>query len=70
MKNKVVGFLALSCFVLTLLCLQTLGLAQQPKAGGQADVPSLVGKLNDKDERTVLSAAQALINRKWRVSGK
>lgn len=61
MKNKVFGFRALSCFVSTLLCLQTLGFAQQPIAGGQADVPSLVGKLNDKDERTVLSAAQAFI---------
>ena len=34
--------------------------AQSAKTGGQADVPSLISKLEDKDQRIVLGAAQAL----------
>ena len=33
--------------------------AQSAKTGGQADVPSLISKLEDKDQRIVLGAAQA-----------
>ncbi len=59
MKNIM---MKLGCLALLLFGLETVSLAQEQKESRQADIFSLIKRLEDKDERVVFSAAQALVN--------
>jgi hypothetical protein len=61
MRNKTLTHCLISYFVL-LFSFGTLCLAQEPKVKRQADIPSLIRKLEDKDERVVISSADSLID--------
>lgn len=68
MRNTVINFRFIGCFALLLLSLGRVTLAQERRASGQMDVSSLVKRLEDKDERVVFSAAQALANEGSKVT--
>lgn len=60
MKNSRRYLYLLSGLVMMLAGFEMSCPAQSAKTGGQADVPSLISKLEDKDQRIVRGAAQAL----------
>jgi HEAT repeat protein len=61
MRNTLANLCFLGCFALSLFRLETMCLAQEQKVNGQANTSLLIERLEDKDERVVVSAAQALV---------
>ena len=61
MRNTLANLCFLGCFALSLFRLETMCLAQEQKVNGQANTSLLIERLEDKDERLVVSAAQALV---------
>lgn len=62
MRNTLTNLCFLGCFALSLLGLETTCPAQEQKAREHANPSSLIKMLEDKDERVVFTAAQALAN--------
>jgi len=52
---------SISCLALLIFGLGTTALAQEQIASGQTSVSSLIQKLEEKDERVVINAGQALV---------